>query len=128
MLAVFPIASGDIRGDVHTLAERQPLDGLADPRIRLSVGLRGAPTRTAADLTTVTQESVIGAAVMVMPPFGRYDERQIANLGSALQAGGRRDQRGRGLAVPPQRCVLPRASEKDGAAAILAAGMPSRSN
>ena len=82
MLAVFPIASGDIRGDVHTVAERQPLDGLADPRIRLSVGLRGTPARTAADLATVTQEPVIGAAVMVMPPLGRYDERQIANLGS----------------------------------------------
>ena len=70
VLAVFPIASGDIRGDVHTLAERQPLDGLADPRTRLSVGLRGAPARTAADLATVTQEPVIGAAVMVMPPLG----------------------------------------------------------
>jgi hypothetical protein len=75
VLAVFPIASGDIRGEVHTVAERQPLDGLADPRIRLSVGLRGAPARTAADLATVTQEPVVGAAVVVMPPLGRYDER-----------------------------------------------------
>jgi len=38
-----PIASGDIRGDVHILAERQPLDGLANPRIRLSVGPAAHP-------------------------------------------------------------------------------------
>jgi hypothetical protein len=42
----------------------------ADPRIRLSVGRRGAPARTAAHLATVTQEPVIGAAVVVMPPLG----------------------------------------------------------
>ena len=46
ILAVVPIASGSVAGDVHGVAQRQPLTGLADPRFKFSIALRGAPALT----------------------------------------------------------------------------------
>src|SRR5262249_25478422 len=43
LLAVFPLASGRIGGLVGSAPQHQDLGGLVDPRIKLSLALRGGP-------------------------------------------------------------------------------------
>jgi hypothetical protein len=81
VLAVFPIAWGTVSGDVNGLAERQELRGLVDPRLKLSVGLFGAPAMTAADFARAPRRLVVGVSVTVMPPWGQYEASQLVNLG-----------------------------------------------
>src|SRR5262245_11965675 len=72
ILAVFPIASGSVAGDVHGVAERQPLTGLADPRFKFSVALRGAPALTVSQFARARQRAlIIGLGVTVAPPWGQ---------------------------------------------------------
>jgi hypothetical protein len=81
VLAVFPIAWGNIAGDVNEQPRRQDLRGLADPRIRLSVGLRGAPALRPSEFASAPKGTAIGASVTIMPPLGQYNSRQLVNLG-----------------------------------------------
>jgi small neutral amino acid transporter SnatA (MarC family) len=81
VLAVFPIAWGNIAGDVNAQPQRQDLHGLADPRIRVSIGLRGAPALLPAEFAAAPKGTAVGASVTVMPPWGHYDSGQLVNLG-----------------------------------------------
>jgi hypothetical protein len=81
ILAVAPVASGHISGEVGGHAERFPMDGLVDPRIKLSFGLTGAPALGVAEFASASRGTVIGASVTVMPPLGAYDEHRVVNLG-----------------------------------------------
>jgi hypothetical protein len=82
ILAVVPIASGEIAGDVHGFAQRQSLTGLVDPRFKLSVGLRGAPAIALSEFARRRRRSLmIGTSVTVVPPWGQYEPTQLVNLG-----------------------------------------------
>jgi len=82
ILAVVPVASGDVAGRLHGLAASQPLTGLADPRFKLSVALRGAPALTLAEFARAPRRNlVIGTGVTVVPPWGQYEPTQLVNLG-----------------------------------------------
>jgi Putative MetA-pathway of phenol degradation len=82
LLAVVPIASGDIVGEVHGSSERQPLTGAVDPRIKLSVGLHGAPALTLSEFARAPRRTLlIGASLTVAPPWGQYEPTQLVNLG-----------------------------------------------
>jgi hypothetical protein len=81
VLAVLPLASGDIAGQVDGHAERQPMHGLADPRIRLSVGLLGAPALGPEEFAREPRHTVVGVSLTAVPPLGAYDERRLVNLG-----------------------------------------------
>jgi hypothetical protein len=82
MLAVLPIVSGSVDGDVQGVAERQPLSGLADPRFKFSIGLRGAPALTVSEFARTRQRGlVVGAGLTVAPPWGQYRPTQLVNLG-----------------------------------------------
>jgi small neutral amino acid transporter SnatA (MarC family) len=81
VLAVLPAAWGDIAGAVGGQAQRQNLRGLADPRIRVSVGLRGAPALRPAEFAAAPRATAIGASVTIMPPWGQYSSTQLVNLG-----------------------------------------------
>jgi hypothetical protein len=81
VLAVVPIASGDITGDVGSQSQRQDLVGLADPRFKFSIGLLGAPARSREEFTRASRGPVLGACVTVMAPWGQYDPTQLVNLG-----------------------------------------------
>jgi hypothetical protein len=81
VLAIFPMAWGDIAGAVGGQPQRQDLRGLADPRIRISIGLRGAPALRAAEFAAAPKRTAIGASVTVMPPWGQYSSTQLVNLG-----------------------------------------------
>jgi hypothetical protein len=81
VLAVVPVAWGSVGGDVHAQPQRQDLAGLADPRVKLSVGLRGAPALTREEFGRTGRRTVLGVSVTVMPPWGQYNARQLVNLG-----------------------------------------------
>ena len=81
VLAVFPIAWGAIAGDVHGQAERQHLSGLVDPRLKVSVGGRGAPALGVAEFAQAPRRVVVGVSLTVMPPWGQYEATQLVNLG-----------------------------------------------
>ena len=81
VLAVVPGAFGEIRGTASSVPQRQDLRGLTDPRIRFSIGLRGARARSASEIASAPSARAMGLAVTVMPPLGQYDPQQIANLG-----------------------------------------------
>jgi len=81
ILAVAPVASGHISGEVGGHPERFPMNGLVDPRIKLSVGLMGAPALGLTEFAHAPRGTVIGASVTVMPPLGAYDEQSVVNLG-----------------------------------------------
>ena len=60
----------------------QDLAGLVDPRIKLSIGLYGAPAMNAAQFARVPRpRTVVGGSVTVVPPWGQYAPAQLVNLG-----------------------------------------------
>jgi hypothetical protein len=81
ILAVAPIASGALSGEIHGAAARQPLTGLADPRFKLSIGIRGAPALAVSEFARAPRGLIIGAGVTVAAPCGQYDPTQLVNLG-----------------------------------------------
>jgi hypothetical protein len=82
VLAVLPMAWGRIAGDVSAQLQSQDLSGLVDPRIKLSVGLIGAPALTREQFARAARGTVVGASVAIVPPLGQYDARQLVNLGN----------------------------------------------
>lgn len=81
VLVVVPIASGDITGEVGAQPQQQDLEGLADPRFKLSIGLLGAPALSRGEFASARRGPVVGASVTVMAPWGQYNPRQLVNLG-----------------------------------------------
>ena len=81
VVAVLPVAWGTVSGDVHQSPQRQDVSGLVDPRIKLSIGLRGAPALTLAEFARTPKRSALGASVTVVPPLGQYSGDRLVNLG-----------------------------------------------
>ncbi len=81
VLAVLPIAWGRVTGEVGGQVRRQDLAGLADPRIKLSLGLRGAPALKVAEFAGAPRRTIVGASLTFIPPLGQYNPGQIANIG-----------------------------------------------
>jgi hypothetical protein len=81
VLVALPMAWGDLEGEVAGQVQRAPLNGLVDPRIKLSIGLRGLPALTAAEFASAPRETIVGASLTVVPPIGRYEADRLVNLG-----------------------------------------------
>jgi hypothetical protein len=81
LLVVVPMAWGNISGEVGQQPARQDVSGLVDPRIKLSVGLVGAPALGLSDFARAPRRTVLGASVTVIPPLGQYNKAQLINLG-----------------------------------------------
>src|SRR5262245_55261694 len=62
VLVVAPHADGTIAGDVGSAPQSVKLDGFVDPRIKLSVGLRGAPALTAAEFAHAPRDKTVVSA------------------------------------------------------------------
>jgi hypothetical protein len=81
LLAIFPVAWGTVAGDIGLQPQHQDLAGLTDPRIKLSVGLLGAPALTVEEFAKTPRGLSVGTSVTVMPPLGQYNSEQLVNLG-----------------------------------------------
>jgi hypothetical protein len=56
--------------------------GLADPTLRLSVNLYGAPALTMEEYAEWEQDLIVGATLNVSPPLGQYDDTKLLNVGT----------------------------------------------
>ena len=81
LLAIIPIAWGRVAGDVGLQPQHQDLAGLADPRVKFSVGLVGAPALTVEEFARTPRGLSMGTSVTVMAPLGQYNPAQLVNLG-----------------------------------------------
>jgi hypothetical protein len=57
------------------------VDGLVDPRFRLSVNFFGAPALGLADFRSYQQDLIVGASLQVSAPWGQYDPARLINIG-----------------------------------------------
>jgi hypothetical protein len=62
-------------------AERR-IDGLADPKMRLTLNLYGAPALTVEEFPEYKQNLVVGVSLAVSAPLGQYDSRHLLNVGT----------------------------------------------
>jgi outer membrane putative beta-barrel porin/alpha-amylase len=58
------------------------VSGLADPRLRFSVNLYGAPALSLQEFADYKQELIIGASLQVSAPLGQYDSSKLLNIGT----------------------------------------------
>lgn len=58
------------------------VNGLGDPRFRLSVNFYGAPSLSLKDFAAYRQDLTLGASVQMAAPVGQYDASKAINLGS----------------------------------------------
>lgn len=80
--ALLPVASGRWEGLLQGQPASTRRDGLADPRLRLSLLLYGGEARTPAEFeATPRSNTVVGAAVSVVLPWGDYFPDRLINLG-----------------------------------------------
>lgn len=63
-------------------ANSRDITGFADPAVKLSVNLVGAPALSLPDFARYRQDLIVGASLRVTIPVGQYDDRKIVNLGS----------------------------------------------
>lgn len=58
------------------------VQGLGDPRFRVSVNLLGAPALTLEEFADYRQGLILGASLQVSVPAGQYDRTRLVNLGT----------------------------------------------
>jgi 2,4-dienoyl-CoA reductase-like NADH-dependent reductase (Old Yellow Enzyme family) len=58
------------------------VNGFADPRLRLSVNLYGAPALSLQEFRGYQQDLIVGASLQVSAPWGQYDDTRVVNIGT----------------------------------------------
>jgi hypothetical protein len=82
LLGVVPVVWGEASGDVGEDRRTANRRGLADPRLRLSMILRGSPAMTPAEFVKAPRRTILGVSLTVAPPLGQYDPEKLVNLGA----------------------------------------------
>jgi len=70
--------SGRVEGE---FAERK-VNGLADPQIRLSYNIFGAPALGFEEFRSYRQDTIVGVNLLVTVPLGQYDSDRLINIGT----------------------------------------------
>jgi len=68
--------------DVEGQPRERNVSGLADPRLRFSVNLYGAPALSLQDFASYKQDLIIGASLQVSVPLGQYAPDKLVNIGT----------------------------------------------
>jgi len=79
---VVPLAFGDWDYALEEETVHRKIDGLGDPRIRISINLFGAPAIDNASLKDYRMKTIVGLMLQVITPFGQYEPSELINLGS----------------------------------------------
>ena len=58
------------------------ISGSADPIVKLSVNLYGAPALSLKEFAGYEQDLIVGASLRVSAPLGQYDDTKLVNLGT----------------------------------------------
>jgi hypothetical protein len=61
---------------------QRDVTGLADPAVKLSVNLIGAPALSLKEFAAFEQDLIVGASLRVTAPLGNYDNARLVNLGT----------------------------------------------
>jgi hypothetical protein len=80
-----PFAHADIHGDVLVSSpEHRSVDrtGFGDPALRFAVNLIGLPAMTTKEFFERKPETTLGASIVIVAPFGQYDQAKLINLGA----------------------------------------------
>jgi Putative MetA-pathway of phenol degradation len=74
----------DLSGTAELAGQPRQRDvaGWADPRLRLSINLYGAPALRLPEFTAWRQDLIIGVSLYVWAPLGQYDADKLVNIGS----------------------------------------------
>lgn len=81
-VAAFPLAWVDASGRVGENAAEVSREGLADPRLKLSVNLLGGRALSASEFAKVQRTTIVGVSLTAIPPIGQYDRTKLINLGA----------------------------------------------
>jgi hypothetical protein len=79
---VLPYAWLSGTAEVEGLPREREVSGLADPRLRFSVNLYGAPALALQEFARYRQDLIIGASLQVSVPLGQYDPDKLVNIGT----------------------------------------------
>ena len=61
---------------------QRDVDGLVDPRFRLSINFIGAPALGLKEFRDYRQDLIVGASLQVSAPLGQYDPARLLNIGT----------------------------------------------
>jgi len=77
-----PYAVADVTGTYQGEPQSVTRRGWGDPRIRLTMNLRGVPAMTLREIAPYQPDWVVGTSLTVIPPLGNYDSARLINSGS----------------------------------------------
>lgn len=79
---VVPYADASGSAKLAGQTQEREVSGFADPRLRLSVNLYGAPALSLEEFRSYRQDFIVGATLEVSPPLGQYDSEKLLNIGT----------------------------------------------
>ena len=81
-VAALPLAWADASGRVGENTGQVSREGLADPRIKLSVNLVGGQALPAREFAKAQRRTILGVSLTAIAPLGQYDRTKLINLGA----------------------------------------------
>ena len=81
-VAALPIAWADASGRVGENVAEVSREGLADPRIKLSVNLAGGQALSAREFAKAQRKTILGVSLTAIAPLGQSDRTRLINLGA----------------------------------------------
>jgi hypothetical protein len=79
---VVPWGTIDASGVIPSGERSVTRTGFADPALRLSVNLLGAPAMNVREFAGWRQDTIVGASLTVQAPWGEYDPQRAVNVGT----------------------------------------------
>jgi hypothetical protein len=79
---VLPYAWLSGSADVEGQPRERDVSGFADPRLRFSVNLYGAPALSLQEFASYRQNLIIGTSLQVSAPLGQYNADKLVNIGT----------------------------------------------
>ena len=69
-------------GEVGGEERSRRISGLADPSVRFSVNLYGAPALSFEEFKNYRQDTILGVSLLATAPLGQYDSSKLVNIGT----------------------------------------------
>lgn len=79
---IAPYAWLSAKATVAGQARERNIEGFADPHLRFSVNLYGAPALSLEEFAQYKQDLIIGTSLQVSAPGGQYDPDKLVNIGT----------------------------------------------
>ncbi len=79
---IIPYAWLSAKAKVGEEERSRRVSGFADPSLRFSVNLYGAPALSFEEFRSYRQDTILGLSLQVTMPFGQYDSDKLANIGT----------------------------------------------